>query len=251
MSFKICAANWKLHLSPEEARKYFTEWSALRPAQLKCEVAFFTPAYDLPVAAEFAPPEGFWFGPQNIYFESSGAFTGEISPKAVHDLGARLALVGHSERRTIFNESDDLIAKKVKAALACGLTPMLCVGETLEERESNRTLQVVTRQIQSAIGMVKAELQQARLMIAYEPVWAIGTGRVATPEQAAEVHGEIRRILTEELGAANAARAPILYGGSVKPNNAQDLAKQPNIDGFLVGGASLNPKEFFSIASAL
>ncbi len=248
---KICAANWKLNFSPEEARRYFAEWSALRPANLSCDVLFFTPAYDLTVAAEFAPAEGFHFGPQNIYFETSGAFTGEISARAVHSLGARWALIGHSERRTLFGETDDVIAKKVKTAISSDLAPMLCVGETLAEREAGQTKNIVARQVRAGLGRVVTETASHTLAIAYEPVWAIGTGRVATPQQAGDVHAEIRRILSDLLSPPRAHEIAILYGGSVKPDNAKDLASQPDIDGFLVGGASLKPKDFFAIADAL
>ncbi len=249
---KICAANWKLNLSPEEARRYFVEWSELKPSRLVCDLVFFTPAYDLPAAAEFAPAEGFHFGPQNIYFEMSGAFTGEISAQAVHALGARWALIGHSERRTLFGETDAMIAKKVKAAMAADLVPILCVGETLAERESGQTKKVVSRQLRAGLEMIVAEFALARhFAIAYEPVWAIGTGKVATPEQAGEIHAEIRVELGHLVGQKRAHEIPILYGGSVKPENARELAAQPDIDGFLVGGASLKPKDFFAIANAL
>ena len=249
---KICAANWKLNFSPEESRRYFVEWSELKPSRLVCDIVFFTPAYDLPMAAEFAPAEGFRFGPQNIYFETSGAFTGEISAQAVHALGARWALIGHSERRTLFGETDAAIAKKMKTAMSADLFPMLCVGETLAERESGQTKKLVSRQLRADFELIGGEFALSRhFAIAYEPVWAIGTGKVATPEQASEMHAEIRIELGHLVGEKRAHEIPILYGGSVKPENARELAAQPHIDGFLVGGASLKPKDFFAIANVL
>ena len=250
---KICAANWKLNFSTDEARRYFIDWqNSSKAAPVACEIAFFVPAYDLSVAAEFASTNGFQFGPQNIYFANDGAFTGEISPQAVHALGARIALIGHSERRMLFGETDDLIAKKVRAAMAADLMPILCVGETLAERESHQTKHVVARQLRAGLELAVSEFTQARpFAIAYEPVWAIGTGKVATAAQASEMHAEIRRELESLLGKKRAHEIQILYGGSVKPDNAQELASQPNIDGFLVGGASLKPKDFLAIASKL
>jgi triosephosphate isomerase (TIM) len=182
------------------------------------------------------------FGPQNIYFEKEGAFTGEISPMVAQKLGSRYALIGHSERRSLFGESDDLIAKKVRAAVDCRLTAMLCVGETLAERQAGRTNEVVSRQLKSGLSLISEEKDS--YVIAYEPVWAIGTGQVATPEQAEETHAFIRSQLKSK-------EASVLYGGSVKPDNAAGLAAKPSIDGFLVGGASLKPKDFLAIAAAL
>jgi triosephosphate isomerase len=258
---KICAANWKLNLSPQQARQYFKEWVDLRPGpQLNCEAVFFPPAYDLAVAAEVAPAAGFQFGPQNIHCENSGAFTGEISAQAVREMACTYTLIGHSERRTLFNEGDALIAKKVKTALAADLIPMLCIGETLKEREADQTAAVISKQLRAGLAEVReAVIQKPRsshggqcaLAVAYEPVWAIGTGKVATPEQAEDAHREVRNQLRELLGNEVALQISILYGGSVKPDNAGDLAKRPNVDGFLVGGASLKAKDFFAIAKAL
>ncbi len=262
---KICAANWKLNFSPDEARRYFVEWSELvgtiqqagqtpeQTAPLNCDVVFFTPAYDLPVAVEFAVKNGFQIGPQNIYFVNSGAFTGEISPQAVRALGAEVALIGHSERRTLFGETDEAaIAKKVKASMLADLMPILCVGESLAERESNQTKDIVGRQLRGGLELIIGDFAQSRrFAIAYEPVWAIGTGKVATPAQASEMHAEIRTELETLLGKKRAHEIPILYGGSVKPENARELASQANIDGFLVGGASLKPKDFLAIAATL
>lgn len=173
-------------------------------------------------------------GAQNIYFEEKGAFTGELSPKMAKEVAA-FALVGHSERRAIFNETDEMVAKKAKAAIDQGILPVICVGETLEEREAGKALEVVERQVKAAISGIEDQ----RYLIAYEPVWAIGTGKTATPEDAEQVHAHIAKLLPQ--------KRPILYGGSVKPDNISELLGQPNINGALVGGASLKPESFIQL----
>jgi triosephosphate isomerase len=188
-------------------------------------------------------------GAQNMYHEPEGAFTGEISGTMLLDLGCKYVILGHSERRHILGETDQAINLKVKAALGAGLTPIVCVGETLEEREQNRTQEVVEGQFDGSLAELTAE-QIQQIVIAYEPVWAIGTGKVATPEQAEEVHADLRRILENRYNAAAAEVVRIQYGGSVKPDNAATLMSQPNIDGALVGGASLKVDSFLGIASA-
>jgi len=184
-----------------------------------------------------------------MHDKASGAFTGELAPPMLVDLGCRYVILGHSERRTLFGETDASVNAKTKAALAAGLTPIVCVGETLEEREGNRTEAVVTTQVNGSLaGLTSADLE--KVVIAYEPVWAIGTGKVATPQQAQEVHALIRRLLAGLSSPAVAAKVRIQYGGSVKPDNAADLAAQPDIDGALVGGASLKADDFLGIAKA-
>jgi triosephosphate isomerase len=188
-------------------------------------------------------------GAQNMHDKASGAFTGEVAPPMLVDLGCQYVILGHSERRTLFGETDAAVNVKTKAALAAGLVPIVCVGETLEEREAGKTAAVVTGQVQGSLaGLSAAELE--KVVVAYEPVWAIGTGKVATPEQAQEVHSLIRRLLAGLSSPEVAARVRIQYGGSVKPDNAADLARQPDIDGALVGGASLKADDFLGIAKA-
>jgi triosephosphate isomerase len=196
-----------------------------------------------------ASPSGVTLGAQNMHDKASGAFTGEVAPPMLLDLGCRYVILGHSERRTLFGETDAIVNTKTKAALAAGLTPIVCVGETLEEREGGRTEAVVTTQINGSLaGLSAADLEKT--VIAYEPVWAIGTGKVATPQQAQDVHALIRSLLAKLSSPALAAAVRIQYGGSVKPDNAADLAAQPDIDGALVGGASLKADDFLGIAAA-
>jgi len=184
-----------------------------------------------------------------MHDKASGAFTGEVAPAMLVDLGCRYCILGHSERRTLFGETDAVVNAKTKAALAAGLIPIVCVGETLEEREAGRTAAVVTEQVQGSLaGLAPAEIE--KVVVAYEPVWAIGTGKVATPQQAQEVHALVRGLLAGLASAAVAAKVRIQYGGSVKPDNAADLAVQPDIDGALVGGASLKADDFLGIARA-
>jgi triosephosphate isomerase len=184
-----------------------------------------------------------------MHDKASGAFTGEIASPMLVDLGCRYCILGHSERRTLFGETDAIVNAKTKAALAAGFTPIVCVGETLEEREAGRTTAVVTTQVNGSLaGLAPGEL--AKVVIAYEPVWAIGTGKVATPEQAQEVHAVIRGLLATLASPEVAAQVRIQYGGSVKPDNAADLAAKPDIDGALVGGASLKADDFLGIAKA-
>ena len=188
-------------------------------------------------------------GGQDVYFEASGAFTGEISTSMLKDMGCQYVILGHSERRNVIGECNALINRKVKAVLDAGMTPILCVGELLEQREAGETLNVVKEQFEGSLADVTTE-QMEQVVIAYEPVWAIGTGKTATPEQAQEVHADLRKIIGETFGDATANSTQILYGGSVKPDNASDLLAQSDIDGALVGGASLKSDSFLAIAAA-
>jgi triosephosphate isomerase len=183
-----------------------------------------------------------------MYFEANGAFTGEISAEMLKDVGCKYVILGHSERRHILGETDEVVNRKTLAALDAGLTPIVCVGELLSEREAGQTAAVIKRQFNGSLADVSAE-QIEKTVIAYEPVWAIGTGKVATPEQAEEVHADLRRLLVERYNDPSAAKVRILYGGSVKASNAGELLAQPNIDGALVGGASLKAEEFLGIAA--
>ena len=185
-------------------------------------------------------------GAQNLHWEEKGAFTGEISPAMLLDAGCRYVIIGHSERRQLFGETDESVNKKMKTAFKHGLLPIVCIGETLAEREKNVTFQVIERQIRNGIAGLTPE-QSAVLVIAYEPVWAIGTGKTASPQQAEEVHAKVRKLYAEIYGSSSADSVRILYGGSVKPDNTADLMKQPNIDGGLVGGASLEIDSFTKI----
>jgi triosephosphate isomerase (TIM) len=247
----VIAGNWKMYHTPSETRAYFREFLPLLPADLEATVAFFPPALSFAAAvAGIKSGPDILLGVQNVYWEENGAFTGENSVAMAADAGARLVLVGHSERRHVFGETGEESSRKVLAALAAGLTPVLCVGEKLGEREAGQAREVVERQL--AEGYTSLEPEQAdRMMIAYEPVWAIGTGKTASPADAEEMHGAIRRWLSERVSPAIAARTPILYGGSVKPENAGDLLRTADVDGVLVGGASLNPADFARICTAL
>lgn len=230
------AANWKMHHGPQAARAFVDRFLDLVPAREDRELWIYPPAASLAVVADAARSRSeVKAGAQNVYWEPKGAFTGEQSIPIIREAGARGALVGHSERRHVFGETDEDTRRKVRAVLDGGLAPMLCVGEKLEEREAGRTSDVVLRQLRAGLDGLDAE-RLGRVMIAYEPVWAIGTGRNATPQDAAAVHGVIREEL-QRLGAA--ARTPILYGGSVNLGNALALLAEEELDGVLVGGASL------------
>ena len=237
---KIFAANWKLFKTPKETREFFTQFKELAN-QASGEVVFFPSAISLEAASTSLAGTSIKWGAQNCYFKADGAFTGENSAQVVKDLGGSYILIGHSERRKIFGETDGVIADKVAFTQGLGLTPMLCIGETLEEREGAHTFRVLEIQLQQ--GLAKADKTKP-VVVAYEPVWAIGTGKVASPEQVAETHTDVFNIL-KTLGFET---TPILYGGSVKPDNAANLMKQAHVSGFLVGGASLEATSFINIA---
>ena len=239
----VVAANWKMHKGPDEARAFFAAFRSHSGAR-RPQVLVFPPAVSLPAARD-ACPAHVGLGVQNIHWEDEGAFTGEISAALARSAGASHALVGHSERRQLFDESDADVARKAGAALRNGLTPLICLGETLAERRAGRVDEVILRQLDAALEGVRG----TGFLIAYEPVWAIGTGETATPADAESAHGTLRARLTERLGPA-AADVPILYGGSVKPGNAAELMAAPDVDGVLVGGASLDPADFSAIVEA-
>jgi len=248
---KIVAGNWKMNLDRTQARELTAAVAARRGAAAAVELVLCPPAlYVETVGTALAAAQSdIGLGGQNVHDKPSGAFTGEVSPPMLVDLGCRYVILGHSERRTLCGENDAVVNAKTKAALAAGLTPIVCVGETLAEREAGRTAAVVTTQVQGSLaGLPAADLE--KIVIAYEPVWAIGTGKVATPEQAQEVHALIRSRLAALASPTVAAKVRIQYGGSVKPDNAADLAAQPDIDGALVGGASLKADDFLGIAKA-
>ena len=243
---KIFAGNWKMFKTYSEALELVNGLNAGLKQTEGREYVVFPPSPYLREISSLCNSTPFKTGAQNMYFENQGAFTGEISPVMVKDCGASFILIGHSERRHVFNETDEDVNKKVKAALAHGIQPMLCVGELLEERENGETVSVLKRQILGAYSGVE-KTDAAKISIAYEPVWAIGTGKVATPEMAEDAHLAIRNIMKELYGDDLASIVPVLYGGSVKPDNIAGLIKMENIDGVLVGGASLEVKSFLDI----
>ena len=244
----VVAANWKMNKAGPEVGPYFAAFRRAFVEGVSARVVVFPP-FPLLEAAVRAAAGLVEIGAQNCHWEPSGAFTGEVSVPMLAAAGARHVLVGHSERRQLFDESDEDCARKVRAVLAGGLSPMLCVGETIEERDAGRQRSVVIRQLTRALVDLPDEGSE-RVRVAYEPVWAIGTGRTASAEDAQAMHAAIRESLTTLLGVRMAERIPILYGGSVKPENAAELLAEPDIDGALVGGASLSPEGFASIVAA-
>ena len=244
----IIAGNWKMNKTATEAAKLVDE---LIPAvkDASCEVVICTPYTDLVTAVEKTKGTNIHVGAENVHFEKSGAFTGEISADMLTDLGVEYVVVGHSERRQYFAETNETVNKRTKAALAGGLKPIICVGESLAQREHDLTETYVAYQVAAAFSGLTAE-QAVRCVIAYEPVWAIGTGKTATAEQAAEVCTFIRTTVRHLYGARIARSITIQYGGSMKPANAAELLGQPDIDGGLIGGAALNAADFVEIINA-
>lgn len=245
---KLVVGNWKLQGSRSANAELLQGLLAadLSASAPRADVAVCPPFVYLSEVVAALQGSAIAVGSQDVSAQAQGAFTGEVSGAMVRELGARYAIVGHSERRSYHGESDQLVADKAKAALSHGLVPIVCVGETLAERESGETEAVVGRQLQAVIDTLGADL--ARVVVAYEPVWAIGTGKTASPEQAQAVHAFLRARLT--AAQADAARVPLLYGGSVKPDNAAELFAQSDIDGGLIGGASLKAADFAAIARA-
>jgi len=243
------AGNWKMNLDRARAGSLARAVRSKAATLEEVDVALFPPFVYLAEVAAAVAGSRVRAGAQDLYVEAKGAFTGEISGPMIRDVGGALVLVGHSERRHVLGEPDALVARKLQAALEHGLEPILCVGETLEEREKSRTNDVLSRQVGTALAEVAAG-DFARVTIAYEPVWAIGTGRNATPEQASEAHRFVRGLVRERFGAEAAARIRIQYGGSVTPENAVSLLGSPDVDGALVGGASLDAEKFGAILDA-
>ena len=246
MRKKLIAANWKMYKTPDQTRAFFRDFLPLVSGHERDEIAVCPPFVDLPAAVESAQGSNVAIGAQNMYREKEGAFTGEISPGMLLAVGCTHVIIGHSERRQFFAETDDMVNLKLKAALEAGLTPIVCVGEVLEEREAGLTEDVLRRQCLRAFHAISGK-KAGKLVIAYEPVWAIGTGKTATPQLASEAHQLIRSEAGKALGEELAANLRILYGGSVKPENAGALMSEQEIDGALVGGASLDPKSFAAI----
>ncbi|HOB76084.1 MAG TPA: triose-phosphate isomerase [Phycisphaerae bacterium] len=244
MRKKYVAGNWKMNLTLAEARALIEGIRAKMPQNPPVDIGVFPPfplLFPMAKALEGSP---IIFGAQNCYFEPKGAFTGEVSPQQIKDTGARAVIIGHSERRHIFKEDNALLKKKVVAALAAGLDVIYCVGELLEERDAGRMEAVLDAQLTEVLG---GEISLDRIVIAYEPVWAIGTGRTATPQQAQEAHAFIRQRIAKLYNSQSAETLRIQYGGSVKADNARELMSQPDVDGVLVGGASLKADDFVGI----
>jgi triosephosphate isomerase len=245
----IVAGNWKMNLDGKKALELAAGVVDRAGESGTTELVLCPPAVYIGAVAAAVANSPVSVGGQNMHEKSSGAFTGEIAPAMLVDLGCRYVILGHSERRTLFGETDAFVNAKTKAALEAGLTPIVCVGETLEEREAGRTADVVSGQVRGSLAGIPAP-DLSKVVVAYEPVWAIGTGKVATPEQAQEVHAVIRQLLGGLASPSVATAVRIQYGGSVKPDNAADLAAQADIDGALVGGASLKADDFLGIARA-
>jgi triosephosphate isomerase len=248
MRTPFIAGNWKMHKTVAETVKYVKEFRALVKDIADVEIVLAPTFTALHAAAEAARNSNVVIAAQDIYWEREGAFTGEVSAPMIREAGAEYVIVGHSERRTLFGETDATVNRKAVAAFAAGLTPIVCIGETLDQRERSETLDVLDRQIKTGLDGLTGE-QLALLVVAYEPVWAIGTGRNATPAQAAEAHGHIRQRLRQWFGNEAAEHCHVIYGGSVKPDNIKELASQPDVDGALVGGASLDIRGFFEIVT--
>jgi triosephosphate isomerase (TIM) len=244
----VIAGNWKMYKTREETGAFFEAFKPLVAGASHCDIVVAPPFTGLNVAVEAANGSAIAIAAQNLYWEKEGAFTGEISARMLTELGCKGVIIGHSERRQYFGETDDSVNRKTRAALAAGLMPIVCVGETLTERECNQTEAVLKRQFEGAMAALTPD-DFSRILIAYEPCWAIGTGRTATPEIAAESHAFIRELAKTRFGTERASAVRILYGGSVKPDNIKGLMAQADIDGALVGGASLDPKSFASIVN--
>lgn len=246
MRTPLVVGNWKMHKTVQEAIFYAKEFRGLVKDVTGVEIVIAPSFTAVHAVVEAVRASNIAVGAQDVFWEREGAFTGEVSAPMLADAGVEYVIVGHSERRTLFGESNASVNRKLMAALAAGLTPIVCVGETLEQRDAAETLAVLDQQIRESLDGVTGS-QLATMVVAYEPVWAIGTGRHATPEQAAEAHMHIRRRLQQWFGADAAGGCLILYGGSVKPDNIDVLLAQPHVDGVLVGGASLDVRSFSEI----
>ena len=246
MRKKVIAANWKMFKTPAQAQEFITAFLPLVVGHDRDEIVVCPPFTSVSVVIAAVTGSNVSVGAQNMHFADEGAFTGETSPVMLKAIGATHVILGHSERRQYFGETDETVNKKLLAALKHELKPIVCIGEVLAEREGGKTEEVLLRQVRKAFAGVTAE-QATPIVIAYEPVWAIGTGKTATPEMAAEAHAIVRKEIASVLGQQAAEAMRILYGGSVKPENATALMNEPGVDGALVGGASLDPQSFAKI----
>ena len=252
MRKKFVAGNWKMNLDTASAKTLASDLNDKLNAEnlaKTVDVAVCPAFVHLPAVMAALTGSSIGVGAQDVYFEGDGAFTGEISVEMLRDVGCKFVIIGHSERRHVLGESNELINKKLRAALAGGLEPILCIGELLSEREGNQTEAVVERHLRKGLEQVSAE-EMERVTIAYEPVWAIGTGKTATPQQAQQAHAFARQILVDIFNDSLAGQIRIQYGGSVKPTNASELMAQQDVDGALVGGASLKVDDFFGIVKS-
>jgi triosephosphate isomerase (TIM) len=248
MRRRVIAGNWKMYKTLADTRAFFSSFLPLVANAKRCDIVVAPPFTAISTAADCVKGSNVAIGGQNVHWEKEGAFTGEISTSMLVEAGCRYVIIGHSERRQFFGETDETVAKKTKAALQVGLTPIVCVGETRAHREAGRTQDVCKSQFTHGPGLLTPE-EFSRILVAYEPVWAIGTGLTATPEVAADVHRFLRQCAAERFSGAHASALRILYGGSVKPDNIQGLMAQEELDGALVGGASLDPKSFAAIVN--
>ena len=245
----VIAGNWKMNMTATETRKFAEELKRIMPRAKWCDTVICVPACNITAAVKAFKELRISVGAENLYFEEKGAYTGEISAAMLRDLGVKYVIVGHSERRQYFGETDTAVNRKVHAALDAGLSPIICVGESESQREMGVTQDWIALQVKTALYGVPAE-RLRRCIIAYEPIWAIGTGKTATAQQAGEVCTAIRATIRGLYGARVARSVTIQYGGSMNPKNAQELLAQPDVDGGLIGGASLKPEQFVEIIHA-
>lgn len=245
----IIAGNWKMNKTASETKKFAEELKAIMPRAKWCDVVVCVPAVNIPTAIKAFKDVRVSVGAENVFYEKSGAFTGEVSADMLKDLGVKYVIIGHSERRQYFGETDFTVNKKVLAALETGLHPIICVGESLEQRELGITMELIALQIKSALAGVSAD-KLRKCVIAYEPIWAIGTGKTATAAQAGEGNAVVRATVAALYGGEAAEALTIQYGGSMKASNAAELLAQPDVDGGLIGGASLKAADFAAIVQA-
>ena len=245
----IIAGNWKMNKTATETKKFAEELKTMLPKAKWCDVVVCVPFVNIPTAIRAFKDMRVAIGAENLFYEKSGAYTGEVSADMLKDLGVKYVIIGHSERRQYFGETDVIVNKKVQAALEAGLHPIICVGESLEQREMGITMDLIALQVKAALAGVPAE-KARKCVIAYEPIWAIGTGKTATAEQANEVCNAIRATIRHLYGARVARSVTIQYGGSMNPKNAAELLAQPDVDGGLIGGAALKPDQFVEIINA-
>jgi triosephosphate isomerase (TIM) len=243
---RVIAGNWKMYKDQADTRAFFAVLKPLVAGVTDCDMVIAPPFTDIPAAIEAAKGTAIAISAQDVFWEQDGAYTGQISTGMLVQAGCGYTIVGHSERRQFFGETNETVLRKTQAALGAGLTPIVCIGEMLADREAGNTEKMIEAQFKSSVGALTAD-QFSRILIAYEPVWAIGTGRTATPEIAAAVHKFVRQCASAQFSASHASAVRILYGGSVKPDNIQGLMAQEELDGALVGGASLDPKSFASL----
>src|SRR5712672_3285339 len=245
---RVMAGNWKMYKMRAETRAFFDAFAPLVANATHCDIVIAPPYTSLDVAVQAANGTRIGISAQNLDWRKEGAFTGEVSAQMLADAGCKYVIIGHSERRQFFGETDSGVAQKAKAAVDAGLTPIVCVGELLADREAGKTEGVLSQQFIAGPGSLTPE-EFSRILLAYEPVWAIGTGKVATPEIAAAAHRFLREEIRKKFGSEAASSTRILYGGSVKPDNVKGLMAQPEIDGALVGGASLEANSFASVVN--